>query len=262
MKRLARGVAPILGALLVVLSLAASSAFAADKYVALGDSYSAGNGANSTNLDSSCNRNTYAYPYLLAQQKGLALSFVACAGAVTGDVINSQVNAITSDTKLVTITIGGNDIGFTNLIIACTTLGCSSQIASSQSKINSELPAKLNSTYAAIKAKAPSAKVVVLGYGRPFATPPKTCLGATGVSSSEETSLTALVDSLNTTIKTRAQAYGFSYADVNPYWSGHDVCASNPFTNGLTLLHTADSYHPTRNGYASGDVPAVRALIG
>jgi lysophospholipase L1-like esterase len=261
MKRLARGIAPILGALLIVLSVT-GSALAADKYVALGDSYSAGNGANSSNLDSSCNRNTYAYPYLLAQQKGLALTFVACSGAVTGDVINNQVNSLTSDTSLVTITIGGNDIGFTNLILACTTLGCSSQIASSQSKINNELPAKLNSTYAAIRARAPTARVVVLGYGRPFANPPRTCLGATGVSSSEETSLTALVDSLNTTIRTRAAAYGFSYADINPYWAGHDVCASNPFTNGLTLLHTADSYHPTRNGYANGDVPAIRALIG
>jgi lysophospholipase L1-like esterase len=262
MKRFTRGIAPILGVLLLLLSLSAASAVAADKYVALGDSYSAGNGANSTNLNSSCNRNTYAYPYLLSQQKGYALTFVACSGAVTGDVINSQVNSITSDTKLVTITIGGNDIGFTNLIIACTTLGCSSQIASSQNQINTQLPAKLDATYNAIRAKSATAQVVVLGYGRPFASPPRTCLAATGVSSSEETSLTTLVDSLNTTIKTRALAHGFSYADVNPYWAGHDVCASNPFTNGLTIFHTADSYHPTRNGYASGDVPAIRAIVG
>jgi lysophospholipase L1-like esterase len=260
MKRLARGVAPILGALLIVLSLSGTAL--ADKYVALGDSYSAGNGANSTNLDSSCNRNTYAYPYLLAQQEALALTFVACAGATTTDVINSQVNSVTSDTRLVTLTIGGNDIGFTDLIIACTTLGCSSQIATSQNQIDTQLPAKLDATYAAIRAKAPTARVVVLGYGRPFANPPRTCLAATGVSSSEETSLTALVDSLNNTIRTRALAAGYSYADVNPYWAGHDVCASNPFTNGLTLFHTADSYHPTRNGYASGDVPAIRAITG
>src|ERR1051325_5204582 len=251
---------PLLGALALVLALAGTASAA--NYVALGDSYSAGNGANSTNLNSSCNRNTYAYPYVLSQQKGYALTFVACSGAVTGDVINGQVSSVTSDTKLVTITIGGNDIGFTNLIIACTTLGCASQIASSQAKINNELPAKLTSTYAAIKARAPSAKVVVLGYGRPFANPPKTCLAATGVSSSEAPALPPLVDTLNNTTRSRAQAYGFSYADVNPYWSGHDVCASNPFTNGLTILHTADSYHPTRNGYANGDVPAIRAISG
>jgi lysophospholipase L1-like esterase len=259
MKRLSRGIAPLVGVLLLSLSLA-GSAFAADKYVALGDSYSAGNGANSTNLNASCNRNTYAYPYLLAQQKGYALTFVACSGAVTGDVINGQAASVTSDTKLVTITIGGNDIGFTNLILACTTLGCSSQIAASNAKIANELPAKLNSTFAAIKARAPTARVVVLGYGQPFAN--RTCLSATGVSLSEETSLTALVGNLDNTIKSRALAYGFTYADVNPYWSGHDICSSNPFTNGLTLLHTADSYHPTRNGYANGDVPAIRAIVG
>jgi lysophospholipase L1-like esterase len=203
MKRFTRRVAPILGALLIVLSLAAGSALAADSYVALGDSYSAGNGANSTNLDSSCNRNTYSYPYLLSQQKGLALTFVACAGAVTSDVINAQSNSLSTSTRLVTMTIGGNDIGFTSLILACTTLGCASQISSSQNQINTQLPAKLNSTYAAIRAKAPNARVVILGYGRPFASPARTCLGATGVSSDEETRLTTLVDSLNTTIKTR-----------------------------------------------------------
>jgi lysophospholipase L1-like esterase len=260
MQRTKRVVAPILGAVLLALS-ASASAMAADKYVALGDSYSAGNGANSTNLDSGCNRNTYAYPYLISQQRpNTALTFVACAGAVTGDIINNQVNAVTADTKIVTITIGGNDIGFTNLIIACTTLGCQSQINASNAKITNELPAKLNATYAAIKAKAPTAQVVVLGYGKPFAN--RTCLAATGVSLSEETSLNALVDNLDNTIKARALAAGFSYADVNPAWVGHDVCASNPFTNGLTLFHSADSYHPTRNGYASGDVPAVRAIIG
>jgi lysophospholipase L1-like esterase len=260
MQRTTRAVAPILGALLLVLSLA-GSAFAADKYVALGDSYSAGNGANSTNLDSSCNRNTYAYPYLVAQQRpNTALTFVACSGAVTGDVINGQVNSVTADTKIVTMTIGGNDIGFTSLILACTTLGCQSQIDSSNAKIANELPAKLNTTYAAIKARAPTAKVAILGYARPFAN--RTCLAATGVSLSEETNLNALVDNMNNVIRARALAYGFSFADVTPAWAGHDICASNPFTNGLTLLHSADSYHPTRNGYANGDTPAVRAIVG
>jgi lysophospholipase L1-like esterase len=259
MKRLTRALAPVLGALLLVLSLS-GSALAADRYVALGDSYSSGVGANSSNLDLLCMRNTYSYPYLLAQQKGYALSFPACGGAVTGDVINKQAASLTTDTKLVTITIGGNDVGFVNLILACTTLGCQSQIDSSNSQIANQLPAKLNSTYATIKAKAPNARVLVLGYAKPFNN--RTCLAATGVTLTEETNLNKLVDNLNNTIKARAQAAGFTFVDVNPYWSGHDICSSNPFTNGLTILHATDSYHPTRNGYANGDVPAIRAVIG
>ena len=257
-RTLLRRLAPLVGAALIALSLAGVAS--AENYVAMGDSYSAGNGANSTNLNSSCNRNTYAYPYLLAQQRGSALTFVACSGATTADIINTQAASASTSTNLVTLTIGGNDVGFTSLIIACTTLGCQSQIDSSNSQITNQLPAKLDAAYNAISSRAPGARVVVLGYGRPFAH--RTCLSATGVSLTEEDNLNALTDHLNSVIKSRALAHGFSYADVNPYWSGHDICSSNPFTNGLTLLHSADTYHPTRAGYANGDVPAVRAIIG
>ena len=258
MSKTIRRLVPLLGALALVLALAGTASAA--NYVALGDSYSAGNGANSTNLSSSCNRNTYAYPYLVASQRGDALTFVACSGAQTGDVNANQVQYLSSSTNIVTMTIGGNDVGFTSLIIACTTLGCQSQIDSSNSQITNQLPAKLDSTYSQIKSRAPNARVVIVGYPRPFAH--RTCLAATGVSLTEEDNLNALTDHLDSVIKSKAQQYGFSYADPNPYWSGHDICASNPFTNGLTLLHTADSYHPTRNGYASGYTPAVRAIIG
>jgi lysophospholipase L1-like esterase len=256
--RIARRLAPLVAAVLAALALAGIAS--AENYVAMGDSYSSGNGANSTNLDSACNRNTYAYPYLLAQQRGSALTFVACGGAVTGDIINTQSASANSTTNLVTLTIGGNDVGFSSLIVACTTLGCQSQIDSSNAQITNELPAKLDAAYAAIRSHAPNARVVVLGYGRPFAH--RTCLAATGVSLSEEDQLNALTDHLDSVIKGRALAAGFGYADIAPYWAGHDVCSSSPFTNGLTLLHTADSYHPTRAGYANGDVPAVRAIIG
>jgi lysophospholipase L1-like esterase len=239
--------------------LAVAGAAYAEDYVAMGDSYSAGNGANSTNLSSSCNRNTYAYPYLLAQQRGSALSFVACSGAKTGDIVNSQAAAANTGTNLVTLTIGGNDVGFTNLIIACTTFGCQTQINSSNSQITNQLPAKLDAAYAAIRSRAPSARVVVAGYARPFAH--RTCLNATGISLNEEDQLNTLTDHLDSVIKARALAAGFSYADPNPYWSGHDVCSSSPFTNALKF-NTTDSYHPTRSGYASGDVPAIRAIIG
>ena len=98
MHHVMRRLLPAVGVALVALALA-GNAYAA-KYVALGDSYSAGNGANSKNLDSGCNRNTYAYPYLISQQRpNTALTFVACAGAQTPDIINNQVNSVTSDTS-------------------------------------------------------------------------------------------------------------------------------------------------------------------
>ena len=95
MHHVMRRLLPAVGVALVALALAGNAY--AEKYVALGDSYSAGNGANSTNLNSSCNRNTYAYPYLISQQRpNTALTFVACAGAQTPDIINNQVNSVTA----------------------------------------------------------------------------------------------------------------------------------------------------------------------
>src|SRR5436190_9331779 len=84
------------------------------RYVALGDSYSSGTGTR-TYFDSTCQRSVYAYPYLLSQRRAnTQLTFAACSGAKTGDVLNNQVSSVTSDTKIVTITIGGNDAGFSS----------------------------------------------------------------------------------------------------------------------------------------------------
>ncbi len=254
-----------LGAVVVCamsLGALAAPARAADEYVALGDSYSSGVGAQSTNLDLLCLRNTYAYPYLVAQQRpDTMLKFVACGGAVTNDVLTRQIGALSEATDFVTITIGGNDVGFANLILSCTTIGCSSAIASSNAKIATELPAKLDAVYAAIKQRAPNANVVVLGYPRIFRSDLfGGCLGALGVTYSERRQLNALADNLRDAIRGRATAAGFTFQDAIPQFAGHEVCTRAPYLNALTL--SLDLYHPTRLGYSAGYAPLVRSAIG
>ena len=119
MQSIVRRLTPLLAACALLLAFA-GSAFAADRYVALGDSYSSGTGTRSYTLNSGCQRGIYAYPYLLSQQRpNTALTFVACSGAKTTDVMNNQISSVTSDTKIVTITIGGNDAGFSSVITSC-----------------------------------------------------------------------------------------------------------------------------------------------
>jgi len=258
-----RRLALLVGAtLLLLLTAGTAPALAApDAYVALGDSYSSGNGARSTNLSLGCGRNTYAYPYLVAAQRpNTTLTFAACQGAVTSDVVESQVGALSAATKYVTITIGGNDIGFANLVISCTLGDCTSTIASSNAQIAGQLPAKLDAAYAAIRSRAPNATVAVLGYPRPFAN--RTCAAAPGATLTEQPALNALVDNLNGVIRARASAAGFRYGDPTPYWTGHDVCSTAPYTNGWVVVPPTDSYHPTRAGYANGYAPLVRSIIG
>jgi lysophospholipase L1-like esterase len=260
MPQFKRRIAPLAGALALALALVAS-AQAADKYVALGDSYSSGTGTGSYSLDSSCMRGTYAYPYLVATQRpNTALTFVACSGATTDDVMANQISAVTSDTKFVTITIGGNDAGFSNVILSCVTLFCSSAIASSQSYIQNTLPGKLNTVYSAIHSRAPTATVIVLGYPRLFSG--SGCLSTTGISSSEMSSLNTTADMLRNVIQARAQAFGFVFKDAIPPFTGHAVCASPEWLNGKNIFSTSESFHPNRSGHSSGYAPLLRSVTG
>ena len=246
-----------------LVSLAFTATAMADNYVALGDSYSSGNGTNSYGLSSSCSRGIYAYPYLTFQQRpNTALTFVACGGATTSDVINSQVNSLSAATNEVSITIGGNDIGFANLIVNCTLANCLTALANANTNIQNTLPAKLDNAYNAIRAKAPNARVTVLGY--PQLMQGRTCaLRAPGISSSEATATDNTASLLDTTIRNRATAHGFVYKSAITQFSGHGVCASSPWLNGLNLFSdTSGSFHPNRTGHASGYLPLLRQVIG
>src|SRR5580704_5786304 len=96
----------------------AASAQSTVSYVALGDSYSSGVGAgNYTSASGSCDQSTSAYPQLWANANAPA-SFVneTCSGATTSSVISSQLGALNSGTTLVSITVGGNDVGFSSVM--------------------------------------------------------------------------------------------------------------------------------------------------
>jgi len=260
MRNVLRGVAPLVCAV-VVAGAAAGSAAAADRYVALGDSYSSGTGTGSYTLNSGCQRSTYSYPYLASRQRANTdLVFVACSGATTDDVMANQISSVTSSTALVSITIGGNDAGFSDVVTACVTIGCSGAIADATAYIRNTLPGKLDTVYAAIQRQAPSARVAVLGYPRLFSS--SSCAGTTGIDSSERTQLNAVADLLDSTIAGRAAAYGFSYKSAISSFSGHAICSSSAWLNGLNIFSIGESFHPNRNGHASGYSPLVRSVIG
>lgn len=255
-----------LAALVSVILLAlcgATAASAADRYVALGDSYSAGTGTRSY-TDATCDRSNLAYPALLAAARpSTALTFVACSGATTADVLANQISSVTSTTKLVSISIGGNDAGFASVITACAlpawASDCPGKVATAQAYIRNTLPAKLDAVYAQIKSRAPSAKVAVLGYPRIFNG--EDCQAATFFSPDDETRLNATADLMRDTIRTRAQSYGFSFGDVIPAFVGHAVCSSTAWLNGLSNP-ISDSYHPNVTGQRSGYLPVARAILG
>ncbi len=243
-----------------LVALTAPTVALADNYVALGDSYSAGVGTNSYTLSSSCLRSTYAYPYLVAQQRpGTSLTFVACSGATTDMVLSSQIQALNASTNLVTITVGGNDLRFADLIFVCTIADCSGLLDGIRSAAQIFLTPRLNTVYAAIRAAAPSAKVVVLGYPRLFAGP--ACFGTFGISALERARANALADVVDTTIAAAAAQHGFVYQSAIGPFTGHGVCSASEWVNGLNIFNLTESYHPSRSGQAAGYAPLVLSAL-
>ena len=243
------------------LAVAAGAARGAT-YAALGDSYSSGVGTGSYTLDSACKRSAYAYPSLWAQQHpGTSLAFVACSGAKTSDLLATQIQAVTSATTLVTMTIGGNDVGFASLIQQCTLGDCSAALDSTRANLSTTLTAALDNVYNTVKSRAAfGAKIVVLGYPRVFSG--ASCFGTLGISSTEESKANLLSDALDNLIATRATLDGVTYRSAIAPFTGHAVCSSSAWLNGLNLFNTTESYHPNRTGQSAGYLPLVTGVTG
>lgn len=231
-------------------------------YAALGDSYSSGVGTdNYTSSSGSCDRSPQSYAQLWATAHGVtSFDFAACSGATTTDVLNSQLSGLSAATTLVSITIGGNDVGFATVMTDCnlsSDSGCLSEIQSSEAQVQSTLPAKLDAAYSAIRQHAPNATVVVLDYPHLFQT--GSCL--TTLDNTKRTALNAAADVLDGAIQAATSRHGFTFADARSRFSGHGVCGSPAWINDITWPIT-DSYHPKAAGYSGGYLPTLDAVTG
>jgi lysophospholipase L1-like esterase len=244
-----------------LFALVIPAAAGADQYVALGDSFSSGVGTGSYTLSTSCRRGVYAYPWLISQQRpSTSLTFVACSGATTNDLMANQIGSVTGTTTIVTVTIGGNDIGFSNLIVQCTLADCSAALDSTRASIATVLGPRLDTVYGAIRAQAPTAHVVVLGYPRIFSS--ASCFGTLGITATERAKANQLADAVDQLTSQRAATAGATYQSAIGAFTGHAVCSTAPWLNGLNLFNTVESYHPNRNGNSLGYAPLVRAVVG
>ena len=240
------------------LALTAAPASASVNYVALGDSYSSGLGAGSYS-DGSCYQSANAYPELWAAANApSSFTFAACSGATTADVISSQLSALSASTSLVSITIGGNDVGFASVMETCV-LGSDSDCVNAVNKAENEaqttLPGSLSTLFSDIRADAPNAHVVVLGYPEFYdLSKSSSCIG---LSTTKRTALNGGADVLDNVISNATSGRaGFSYVDVRPDFSGHEICDSGSYLHSVDWTNLQDSYHPTASGQAGGYEPA------
>jgi lysophospholipase L1-like esterase len=249
--------------LAVFASPVAAHAQSKIRYVALGDSYSAGVGAGSYS-DGSCDQSANAYPVLWAKARRPA-SFRnrTCSGATTSTVLSSQLAALSRATTLVSITIGGNDVGFSSVLTTCvifSTGSCVRAIDAAERKVSGQLPGKLNRVLAAIARHAPNARVVVLGY--PDLYDLSKSSGCVGLSTTDRTDLNRAANRLDAQVRAAASRHHDVYADVRSAFSGHQICDASSWLHSVDWLDLGVSYHPTSAGQANAYYPAFRTAAG
>lgn len=241
MRRLAACLFALLATVVVVAP--PSSAAGAVTYVALGDSYSAASGVlpPDPTAPPQCLRSLANYPHVIAAATGARLTDVTCGGADTGDYFTAQyqgvapqLDAVTRDTQVVTMTIGGNDSSvFSNSISQCTaaaltTLGqgspCRDRYGSSfEDTIRTTTYPALVQALKAVRAKAPSAEIAILGY--PWILPATGgCFDRMPVATGDVPYLRGVQATLNDAVRRAAAAARVTYVDLSAVSEGHDAC--------------------------------------
>ena len=240
-QRLAAGVlAALVG---VLLGAPASSAAEPLRYVALGDSYSAASGVLPPDpaAPPQCLRSTSNYPHVIAGTTGAQLTDVTCGGADTSDYfepqydgVAPQLDAVTADAHLVTMTIGGNDSGvFLNSIVQCGAAGlstagqgspCKDRYGSSfEDTIRTTTYPALVRALGAVRGAVPDAEVAILGY--PWILPTSGgCFDRMPVAEGDVPYLRGVQTTLNDAVRRAAAATGATYVDMNEVSNGHDAC--------------------------------------
>lgn len=247
----------------VITAPAAAAAAPQQRYVALGDSYSSGLGAGTSYSGGSCDRSAGAFSALwAAAQTPAAYISLACAGATTSSVTSSQVPNLPAGTTLVSITAGGNDVGFTTIMTTCAlqgTTACTAAVNRAETLATTTLPGQLDTTYRAIAAKAPVARVVVLDYPRFYQLHTWFCVG---LSETSRAKIDEGIDLVDSQLAAAADRAGFVFADVRSAFVGHQLCSGSKWLHAVDLGDLAESYHPTATGQAQAYLPVFTAAAG
>jgi hypothetical protein len=134
-------------------------------------------------------------------------------------------------------------------------------VSKAEAFITTQLPAKLDATLQAIRAHAPAAKIVVLGYPDLYdLSKSSTCIG---LSTKDRTALNGGADALDSALATAATTVnGATFADVRHQFAGHEICDSGSWLNSVDIFALSSSYHPNASGQEQGYQPVFTTAAG
>lgn len=251
------------------------------RYVALGDSYSSGEGAwdytDDTNRENNnCHRSNNAYSQILGRTNTFegGSTFVACSGAVSGHLEGKngpkkgdegpQLDALGDDVSLVTMSMGGNDIDFAGVVTDCMINGARgvSFVEKCRDKhdarINRELPElkkKLIAQYLEIKKRAPNARIVIVGYPQLFEDNPDDN-HRNLLFKEDQVWMNEKAAQLNAMLREAAAEAGVEFVDPTNAFRGHGLGSDDPWINdlsfggpGVSRFDYSASFHPNAAGH-------------
>jgi hypothetical protein len=269
-----------LAAILGVLAGSPSGA-GAFSYVAMGDSYSAASGVLPPDLSANpfCLRSIRNYPHVIARELDAGLTDVTCGAAETVHYfepqyqgVPPQLDALSENTRLVTMTIGGNDNGvFFDAVLSCGSAGlasmgrgspCQDRYGSSfVDTVREETSPALVKALNAVQRKAPHATVAILGY--PWIMPKEEgCFPVMPVATGDVPYLRHLQWTLNDAIRGAAAETDTHYVNLSEASDGHDACqpAGVRWVEPVVTTTNPVIVHPNALGEAKMAAQAIQAL--
>ncbi len=228
-------------------------------YVAMGDSFSAGPFIGTMRTDpEGCARSRDNYPAFLADWLDVAsYTDVTCSAAVTDDLYDPmvtfdgkttapQLEAVSADTDLVTLGMGGNDFAIYDSLIKCQD-GAPCAVDDLQAAAR-KVAGRIEEAVTRIQEAAPAAAIYVVGY--PDILPSEGTCAAVGVPADVLGPVAGIAGLLNASLRKGAAAAGAEYVDMESASEGHDVCAKGrAWVNGPRFrAGIAAPFHPKING--------------
>jgi lysophospholipase L1-like esterase len=271
----------VLVSLIGALSVGAAGASAAN-WAGLGDSYAAGPLIPNQQLSPlGCLRSDHNFAHLAAAALGRSLADASCSGAKTDDMTAPQdvtpgqnppqFNALTTDTQIVTLQIGGNDIGFTSILENCATANpfahpCRDKYVVNghdtlADKIAATAP-KVATVLQGIHARSPGARVFVVNYAAILPETGSGCWPQVPIAFSDVPYLRSVEKNLNAMLAQQAAANGARIVDDYTASIGRDACKSSStrWVEPLVPANAAAPFHPNARGEAGIAAEVVSAV--
>jgi lysophospholipase L1-like esterase len=232
------------------------------RYAALGDSYSSGEGNPPFDPDSgACHRSPAGWPRVVARDEpGIALvAHVACSGATSRALRHRfdeeppqlcQLSSLSRPADLVTITIGGNDVGFARVLADCYLSDCvlDRGLARARSRIRKALPRLLARDYRGLLTADPRGTVLVVGYPQLFPGSRSESVGCPWLGDRERRTLNRLARLLDRTTARSARRAGLHYVSVLHALDHHELCTRRSWVYPIGPFGGQLRGHPLRAG--------------